>query len=492
MKAYDALAEALPAYEIGEEIGRGSWGVVFAGRHRRLDRSVAIKQLTIGLAVDPEARARFLAEAKILASFDHSHIVPLHDFVEHEDVCLLVMERLRGGTLRSRVRMSPLSAPAACGAAVALAGALGYAHARGVLHRDVKPENLLFSSDGVLKVTDFGIAKVLSGPGTMYSTLVGVLGTPFYLAPEQAQSGELSPATDVYAAGIVLYELLAGRLPFPETSDPIVAIYQHVHEQPRPLIDVAPRVPVELAVVVDRAIARTPSDRFASAEAFGIAVATAAASAWGPDWAEDAGVQLREVDELLVPQSVGAAATSVPASAGGALRRLRSLKKPARWPRAVQLLATLLLGAAVTTAVLLPRTTGGQKPSPTPSESAFLGAAGHTTYLLSPASAVPGATVVVTALSPCPPVPPTLTDPVANVTLFDARAVSPTSSGNIASEDFPLTPEGSWAGKLIVPTDADPGRDSIHVQCVAHTTSGARRTYFEYAVRLPFEVLQRK
>ena len=158
----DLLSNALPAYDIGDELGKGGMGVVVSGQHRQLDRRVAIKQLPVSVAADPEIRRRFTAEARVLASLDHPHLVPVYNFVEREDVCLLVMEFLPGGTLRHRVAAAGgFTAAHAVAVTLACTSGLSAAHRRGILHRDVKPENMLFATSGVLKVADFGIAKVI-------------------------------------------------------------------------------------------------------------------------------------------------------------------------------------------------------------------------------------------------------------------------------------------------------------------------------------------
>ena len=211
---FDLVAAALPAYDIGGEIGRGAWGVVLAGRHRQLQRHVAIKQLPASFAADPTVRARFTAEARLLASLDHPHVVPVYDFVQRDELCVLVMEMLTGGTVWSRFTSSGFSAPSAVAVALACAAGLKAAHEQGILHRDIKPENLMFGARGALKVTDFGIAKMVGGAETLATRAGEVIGTPAYMAPEQARGGELSPATDVYALSTMLYELLAGVLPF--------------------------------------------------------------------------------------------------------------------------------------------------------------------------------------------------------------------------------------------------------------------------------------
>ena len=295
----DIIVEALSAYELGDELGRGAWGVVIAGRHRELGREVAIKQLPPTFGADPDVKKRFRSEAKLLASLDHPHIVPVYDFVEHEGVCLLVMERLTGGTVGSRFHEEGFSQPDACAVVLATSAGLHHAHQMGVLHRDVKPENLMFSQQGVLKVTDFGIAKVMGGGTTMATRTGGVLGTPAYIAPEQAEGGELSPATDVYAVGNVLYELLSGSRPFPESGDPVVALFHRVYMEPVPLLETAPDVPPLLAEVVGRAIERDPDARFADAEQFGSALADAVNTTWGPDWRNETTIVLRGVDNML-------------------------------------------------------------------------------------------------------------------------------------------------------------------------------------------------
>ena len=239
----DRVAAALPSYEVGSELGRGACGVVLAGQHRQLGRLVAIKQLPRAFGADPAVRARFLAEARVLATLDHPHVVAIYDFVDQDGLCLLVMERLTGGTVWSRFHAGGFTPDVSCAILLAVCSGLHHAHQHGVLHRDVKPENLMFSGAGTLKVTDLGIAKVIGGSSTLATRHGEILGTPAYIAPEQAQGYELTPATDVYAAGTLLYELLAGRLPFPADADPATLLYRHVHEAPPPLIETAHAIP---------------------------------------------------------------------------------------------------------------------------------------------------------------------------------------------------------------------------------------------------------
>ena len=281
----ELLARALPAYDIGDQLGQGGMGVVVSGQHRQLGRRVAIKQLPAAVASDPEVRQRFTAEARVLASLDHPHVVPVYDFVESDGLCLLVMELLPGGTLRGRVTAAGgFTASHAVAVCLACTSGLAAAHRRGILHRDVKPENMLFAASGVLKVADFGIAKVLGRTSTVITRHGEVIGTPAYIAPEQLRGGPLSPATDIYAVATMLYELLADVLPFPGESEAMALLFRHAYEAPVPLRDAAPGVPDPVAAVVMRALATEPADRFATAEAFGAALAGAGATAWGEGW----------------------------------------------------------------------------------------------------------------------------------------------------------------------------------------------------------------
>ncbi len=283
--------------------------MVIKGEHRRLGRKVAIKELPQAFAADPGVQRRFASEARLLASLDHPHIVPIFDYVEEEDLCLLVMELLPGGTVWDRVTTEGISAEAACTVVLATCSALHYAHGKGILHRDIKPENLLFSSSGALKVTDFGIAKMLGGVETFATRTGEVLGTPAYIAPEQALARELTPATDVYAVGTLLYELLAGRLPFADDGNAIALLYRHVHEPPVPLLEVAPSVPKAIADVTMKALATDPANRYASADEFGAAVAEAAASAWSPDWLHRSGLSVMASGQIAARISGGDRAT---------------------------------------------------------------------------------------------------------------------------------------------------------------------------------------
>ncbi len=284
------LAGILPGYEIGAELGRGGFGVVLSGVHRQLGRQVAIKELPPRLASDAGVRSRFLAEARVLASLDHPHIVPVYDFVEVDGVCVLVMESLPGGTVWGTFTEIGYKPSSACAVVMVACAGLHYAHQHGILHRDVKPENLLLTHTGQLKVADFGIAKVLGDNDALATSSGEILGTPAYIAPEQAQGGELGPQADVYAAAVMLYEMMSGKLPFSEEGGGLAIVYRHVYEQPIPLRDVAPSASSALADVVMRGLARDPKDRYSTAEEFGVAIGEAATASFGDGWFADTAI----------------------------------------------------------------------------------------------------------------------------------------------------------------------------------------------------------
>jgi serine/threonine protein kinase len=317
------LRSVLPGYEIGTELGRGAFGVVISGRHRQLGREVAIKQLAPGLVDNESVRTRFLSEAQVLASIDHPHIVPVYDYVEQDDSCALVMERLGGGTVWRRFVDRGFDQRSACAIALVACSGLHDAHRRGVLHRDMKPENMLFGHDRVLKVTDFGIAHLLGEDNTFATRDGELLGTPAYMAPEQASGADLGPATDVYAAGVMLYELLSGRLPFPEEGGGFAIVMRHMNDEPLPLLEAAPSVPPHLAYVVDKALSRDPADRFDSAEDFGIAIGQAAAAAWGAGWLDASEVTLRDPGPILSRAQRAPSGAAAPSAARNGAKVVR-------------------------------------------------------------------------------------------------------------------------------------------------------------------------
>lgn len=281
---------ALPGYEIGGEIARGGFGVVLFGTHRQLQRKVAIKLLPAEVAHDADMRHRFAAEARVMAGIDHPHVVPVYDYTENEDLCLFVMEYLPAGTVLDRFTKTGFLPGSAIGVALACASALEAAHSQGVLHRDVKPANLMFGANGTVKLSDFGIAKMISSGDGGMTKPGSVIGTAWYMAPEQALGKPITAATDIYGLATTLYQLLCGKLPFPSEGGSEAIYMMHAYGQPTPLTEVAPQIPPPLADVVMRGLANDPLRRWRSAEEFGVALAASATRCWGPNWLAQAGV----------------------------------------------------------------------------------------------------------------------------------------------------------------------------------------------------------
>jgi serine/threonine protein kinase len=295
---FAALDALLPEYRIERELGRGAMGVVYLARHRSLDRLVAVKELQGSLAADRATRDRFSVEARVLATLNHPHVVPVYDFIERDDHCVLIMEQLPGGTVWDQFVATGLTMPQATAITLATCSAMQHAHDQQVLHRDIKPENLMFDADGVLKVTDFGIARMVNGTSTKATIAGSVLGTPAYMAPEQAEGNHVGPPADVYATATMYYEMLSGRLPFDRADSLVAMLTQRITSEPLPLRDVAPRVPTQLAEVTMRGLARSTSERFGQAEEFGTRLAEAAVDAWGPGWLDASGLVVRGSERI--------------------------------------------------------------------------------------------------------------------------------------------------------------------------------------------------
>src|SRR5690349_6782231 len=210
-----APALELPGLELYEKLGQGGMGVVYRARDVRLDRPRAVKVIRRGPFGDDEARDRFGRAARAVARLDHAGVVRIYALGEHEDTLYICMELLEGGSLQGRLRQGPLEVRAAADLVRQLALAVQHAHDNRVLHRDLKPGNVLLTADGAPKVTDFGLAKLLDADDGLTHT-GAVLGTPAYMAPEQAEgrSRDITERTDVWALGAILYECLTGRPPF--------------------------------------------------------------------------------------------------------------------------------------------------------------------------------------------------------------------------------------------------------------------------------------
>lgn len=253
-------------YKLVAPLGEGGMATVYRARDLRLNREVAVKMLREELTQDTGFLARFEREAQIVASLAHPNIVPVYDVGEEEGTHYIVMEFVRGRTLRDAIDAGgPLEAPRAAGILERVLDALAYAHSQGLIHRDIKPHNILLAPDGTPRLADFGIAHLVDGSTTRTAA---ILGSAHYLSPEQSRGDEATIQSDIYACGVVLYEMLAGHPPF-EGPNALSIAHQHLHESPPHL----PGAARGLAQIVSKALAKNPADRFPDALAFSAALA---------------------------------------------------------------------------------------------------------------------------------------------------------------------------------------------------------------------------
>ncbi len=266
MIAEDEVREALaPHYILEKELGRGGMGAVYLARDVRLDRLVAIKFLPPDMALREDLRARFLQETRTAASFSHPNIVPVHAVEERDRVLCFVMGYVEGETLTARIsRTGPMTPTEAVRLLQECAWALSYAHGRGVVHRDVKPDNILIDrGSGRALITDFGISRTQEASGL---TMVGeIVGTPQYMSPEQASGDALDGRSDLYSLGIVAFFAFTGRLPF-DSSSAHGYLTAHITRPAPPLASVRPDIPQALASAVDRLLEKDPAGRFQTGE----------------------------------------------------------------------------------------------------------------------------------------------------------------------------------------------------------------------------------
>ena len=253
-------------YKILEELGHGGMGVVHKAEDLKLKRLVALKFLPPHLMDSPELKERFIVEAQAAAALNHPNICVIHEVGEDEGRPHIALEFVDGETLKDKPRQGPLKADEVLKIAGQVAAGLGEAHHKGIIHRDVKSANIMITAKGQAKVMDFGLAKLRGGSSLTKSQTT--LGTVAYMSPEQARGGELDARTDIWSLGVVLYEMLAGKLPFRGDHDQAV-IHQIVHSEPEPLKKARPDLPSGLGEIVGQALAKKPADRYQAMEDLG-------------------------------------------------------------------------------------------------------------------------------------------------------------------------------------------------------------------------------
>ncbi|MFJ1752901.1 protein kinase [Kitasatospora sp. NPDC088134] len=288
-------------YELGEILGVGGMATVYRGLDHQLGRPVAVKVLNGGLADDPRFAERFAREARLAALLSHPRIVTVFDSGLDQGSPYLVMELVHGSTLGALIaEQGALPVERAVGIAAAVLDALAAAHAQGLVHRDIKPGNIMITHDGGVKVVDFGIARVGSSAGQQLTQAASVLGTAAYLSPEQATAGDVDARADLYAVGCVLVEMLTGAPPF--TADTPVAIaFKHVTEHPAAVSGYRTDVPPALDVAILRLLAKDPAERPADA----LTAAAELLSAVPPGGPADRTAELLGATQVLPPVPAG-------------------------------------------------------------------------------------------------------------------------------------------------------------------------------------------
>ena len=340
-----SLPRRVARYEIVREIGRGATATVYLARQTDLDRHVALKELAGFHAADPAFVERFLRESRLAGSLNHPNVVTVHEYFEHDGTAYIAMEYLERGSLRPFV--GALTLPQIAGVLECLLAGLEHAEARGIVHRDLKPENVMVSSSGAVKIADFGVAKALQADSTAPLTLSGTtVGTPAYMAPEQALAGSVGHATDLYAVGVIAYELLTGEVPYRDSDVALGILLQHLNDPvPSPRL-VTPELDPALSEWVERMLAKQPEARPAGAADAWDALDEIVVGLLGPRW----GRQTR----LTAPEG---SASAAPARATAATARFAPDARPRRRRRWIVLvaagLALVALAAGAVTAAIV-------------------------------------------------------------------------------------------------------------------------------------------
>jgi serine/threonine protein kinase len=304
-------------YRVKGELGRGGMGAVYLAEQPGLGREVAIKELILSPAADPTALMRFIQEAQVMARTSHPNLVQVHDLEQIGDANYIVLEFVRGRSLRDMVNQGPVPMPQTFAVMHGVLQALDYAHKHAIVHRDMKPENVLLSDEGNVKVADFGIARLTddSGAGSTATKTGTTVGTPQYMSPEQVASSKVDGRSDLYSAGIMFYELVVGQPPFTasEADGPFTLMAKHVQAPPKPPSVHKPGLDMRLEEVILKSLSKRREERFQTGQEFDDAMARIA-DRLCPGWQRslEPGADLSR----MVPATAAAQAASLASPAG--------------------------------------------------------------------------------------------------------------------------------------------------------------------------------
>src|ERR1700730_1405730 len=264
------MNKKLSHYEMQEEIGHGGMGRVWRAYDTMLDRTVVLKLLAPDLMSEEESRKRFLREARLASALDHSNICTIFEIAEVDCQYFIAMQHVPGKTLKKVIAGKPLSLESVFSITLQVGDALAAAHAKGIVHRDIKSNNIIITPRGQVKVLDFGLAKLLTKKGRVEAvepqadelTRLGApLGTPAYMSPEQAKGERADHRSDIFSFGVVLYEMATGRLPFKGQSN-VDVMHAVLHETHKPAMEINDKLPADLSKIIDNAMAKKPSGRY--------------------------------------------------------------------------------------------------------------------------------------------------------------------------------------------------------------------------------------
>ncbi|MEJ2616359.1 MAG: serine/threonine-protein kinase, partial [Ignavibacteriaceae bacterium] len=254
------IGQKISHYQILEKLGQGGMGVVYIAQDLKLDRKVALKFLPSSYSFDEEAKKRFIHEAKAISSLQHHNICSVHE-IDETDVgqLFICMDLYEGETLKELIKKGPFNIEKALDITMQIAEGLAKAHEKNIIHRDIKPANIFITNDGIVKILDFGLAKVSAQ--TQMTVMGTTMGTVAYMSPEQSRGENVDHRTDIWALGVILYEMLTGQQPFKGDYEQAV-IYSLLNEEPELLKSINKEIPEQLELIVKKAIEKNPEDRY--------------------------------------------------------------------------------------------------------------------------------------------------------------------------------------------------------------------------------------